>query len=114
MRLRFLAGAALAAAAVAGVAALTASAAGPAPPLVIGEPGIPVAGGAHVVTIAGPSASSTRLWLVRDRDGTTSRKRVLPGKRGGPGVTCNGAVRSRSMPCRRTDGGCTCSSSRRA
>jgi hypothetical protein len=92
MRLRFLSGAALAAAAVAGVAALTASAAGPAPPLVIGEPGIPVAGGAHVVTIAGPSASSTRLWLVRDRDGTTIRKRVLPGKLGVPGVTFNGVA----------------------
>ena len=92
MRLRFLSGAALAAAAVAGVAALTASAAGPAPPLVIGEPGIPVAGGAHVVTIAGPSASSTRLSLVRDRDGTTIRKRVLPGKLGVPGVTFNGVA----------------------
>jgi hypothetical protein len=92
MRLRFLSGAALAAAAVAGVVALTASAAGPAPPLVIGEPGIPVAGGAHVVTIAGPSASSTRLWLVRDRDGTTIRKRVLPGKLGVPGVTFNGVA----------------------
>ena len=92
MRLRFLSGAALAAAAVAGVAALTASAAGPAPPLVIGEPGIPVAGGAHVVTIAGPRASSTRLWLVRDRDGTTIRKRVLPGKLGVPGVTFNGVA----------------------
>jgi hypothetical protein len=92
MRLRFLSGAALAAAAVAGVTALTASAAGPAPPLVIGEPGIPVAGGAHVVTIAGPSASSTRLWLVRDRDGTTIRKRVLPGKLGVPGVTFNGVA----------------------
>ena len=92
MRLRFLSGAALAPAAVAGVTALTASAAGPAPPLVIGEPGIPVAGGAHVVTIAGPSASSTRLWLVRDRDGTTIRKRVLPGKLGVPGVTFNGVA----------------------
>jgi hypothetical protein len=92
MRLRFLSGATLAAAAVAGVAALTASAAGPAPPLVIGEPGIPVAGGAHVVTIAGPSASSTRLWLVRNRDGTTIRKRVLTGKLGVPGVTFNGVA----------------------
>jgi hypothetical protein len=92
MRLRFLSGAALAGAAFAGVAALTASAAGPAPPLVIGEPGIPVAGGAHVVTIAGPSPSSTRLWLVRDRDGATIRKRVLSGKLGVPGVTFNGVA----------------------
>ena len=92
MRLRFLSGAALAAAAVAGVAALTASAAGPAPPQVIGQPGIPGARGAHVVTIAGPSASSTRLWLVRNRDGTTIRKRVLPGKLGVPGVTFNGVA----------------------
>ena len=90
MRIRFLAGAALAGATVAGVLALTASAAGPAPPLVIGEPGIPVAGGAHVVAISGPNASTTRVWLVRDRDGTTIRKRVLTGKLGIPGVTFNG------------------------
>ena len=90
MRLRSFAGAALVGAAVAGVAALTASAAGPAPQVLQGEPGIPVAGGAHVVTIAGPSASSTRVWLVRDGDGKTIRERVLPGKLGVPAVTFNG------------------------
>jgi hypothetical protein len=68
----------------------TASAAGPAPPLVIGEPGIPVAGGMHVVTVSGPNASSTRVWLVRDRDGKTVRQRVLSGKLGVPGITFNG------------------------
>jgi hypothetical protein len=89
MRTRFIACAALVASAVLPAAA---SAAGPAPPLVIGEPGIPVAGGAHVVTIAGPSATSTRVWLVRDRDGTTIRQRVVSGKLGVPGVTFNGVA----------------------
>ena len=65
---------------------------GPAPPPVMGEPGIPVAGGAHVVTIAGPNASSTRVWLVRDRGGKMIRKRVLTGKLGVPAVTFNGVA----------------------
>jgi len=90
MRIRRLSGAALVAATVAGALALTASAAGPAPPLVLGEPGIPVAGGMHVVTVSGPSASSTRVWLVRDRDGKTVRRHVLSGKLGVPGITFNG------------------------
>ncbi|HEY7179355.1 MAG TPA: hypothetical protein VH305_09285 [Gaiella sp.] len=90
MRIRFLAVAALVGATAAGVAALAAAAAGPAPPILVGEPGIPVAGGAHLVAIAGPSASSTRLWLVRDRDGATIRKRVIPGKLGVPAVTFEG------------------------
>ncbi len=90
MRIRRLSGAALVGATVAGAVALTASAAGPAPPLVIGEPGIPVAGGMHVVTVSGPNASSTRVWLVRDRDGKTVRRRVLAGKLGVPGITFNG------------------------
>ena len=89
MRLRFLAGAALLGATVAGVLALTASAAGPAPPVIFGEPGIPVAGGAHVVAVAGPKASSTRVWLVNDRNGKTIRKSVA-GKLGVPAVTFNG------------------------
>jgi hypothetical protein len=59
---------------------------------VIGEPGIAVAGGAHVVTIAGTNASSTRVRLVRDRDGTTIRQRVLSGELGVPGVTFSGAA----------------------
>ncbi len=90
MRIRRLSGAALVGATVAGAVALTASAAGPAPPLVLGEPGIPVAGGMHVVTVSGPSASSTRVWLVRDRDGKTVRRHVLSGKLGVPGITFNG------------------------
>jgi hypothetical protein len=88
---RFLAVSVLAAT-VAGVAALTASAAGPAPQVLQGEPGIPVAGRAHVVTVAGPNAFSTRVWLVRDRDGKTIRKRVITGKLGVPAVTFNGVA----------------------
>jgi len=89
MRLRFAAGvAALASAALAAAA----TAAGPAPQVLQGEPGIPVAGGAHVVAISGPNASSTRVWLVRDRDGKTIRKRVLTGKLGVPAVTFNGVA----------------------
>jgi hypothetical protein len=89
MRLRFAAGvAALASAALAAAA----TAAGPAPQVLQGEPGIPVAGEAHVVTIAGPNASSTRVLLVRDRDGKTIRKRVLTGKLGVPAVTFNGVA----------------------
>ena len=74
------------------VLAAVASAAGPAPPPVIGEPGIAVAGGAHIVTIAGPNRSSTRVWLVRNRDGKTIRKGVLAGTLGVPGVTFNGVA----------------------
>ena len=89
MRLRCAIGlAALAGAALAGAAA----AAGPAPQVLHGEPGIPVAGGAHVVTIAGPNASSTRIWLVRDRDGKTIRNGVLTGMLGVPAVTFNGVA----------------------
>ena len=89
MRTRLVACAALVASAA---LAAVASAAGPAPPPVMGEPGVPVAGGAHVVTIAGANASSTRVRLVRDRDGTTIRQRVLTGKLGVPAVTFNGVA----------------------
>ena len=87
MRTRLVACAAVAASAA---LAAVAAAAGPAPPLVIGEPGIQVAGGMHVVTVSGPNASSTRVWLVRDRDGKTVRQRVLAGKLGVPGISFNG------------------------
>jgi hypothetical protein len=87
MRLRFAIGlAALTSAALAGAV----SAAGPAPQVLQGAPGIPVAGRAHVVAIAGPTAATTRLWLVRDRDGATIRKRVVAGKLGVPAVTFDG------------------------
>ncbi len=72
------------------VLAGVASAAGPAPPLVQGTPGIAVAGDMHAVTVAGTSTSTTRVWLVRDRDGKTVRERVLPGKLGVPAVTFSG------------------------
>ena len=89
MTLRFAAGlAALTSMALTGAAA----AAGPAPQVLQGEPGIPVSGAAHIVAIAGPNASSTRVWLVRDRDGKTIRKRVLTGKLGVPAVTFNGVA----------------------
>ncbi|HEY1317072.1 MAG TPA: hypothetical protein VGF10_07645 [Gaiella sp.] len=92
MRTRFLACAVLVGSTVVGVAALTASAAGPAPQVLQGEPGIPVAGGAHVVAVAGPNASSTRVWLVNDRSGKTIRKSVVAGKLGVPAVTFNGVA----------------------
>lgn len=72
--------------------AAVASAAGPAPQVLQGEPGIDVAGGAHVVAIAGPSASTTRVWLVRNSDGKTIRQRVVSGKLGVPAVTFNGVA----------------------
>lgn len=90
MRMRVFAGAALASAAAAGATALAVSAAGPAPNVLQGEPGIPVAGGMHVVTVAGPAPATTRVWLVRDRDGKTVRERVLQRKLGVPAITFTG------------------------
>jgi hypothetical protein len=89
MRTRLVACAALVATAA---LAASASAAGPAPQVLQGEPGIGVAGGAHVVAIAGPSPTTTRVWLVRNRDGKTVRARVLSGKLGVPAVTFNGVA----------------------
>jgi len=45
-----------------------------------------------VVAIAGPSPATTRIWLVRNRDGEQVRSRVLPGKLGVPAVTFNGVA----------------------
>jgi hypothetical protein len=90
MTKRWFTRAALASAAAVGATALGAQAAGPAPPVLQGEPGISVAGGMHVVALAGPQTSSTRLWLVRNRDGKTLRARVLQGKLGVPAVTFEG------------------------
>ena len=84
MRTRLVACAALVAAAALAAAA---SAAGPAPQVLQGEPGIGVAAGAHVVAIAGPSPTTTRVSLVRNRAGKTVRARVLTGKLGVPTVT---------------------------
>ncbi len=89
MRTRLVACAALVAAAALAAAA---SAAGPAPQVLQGEPGIGVAAGAHVVAIAGPSPTTTRVSLVRNRDGKTVRARVLTGKLGVPTVTFNGVA----------------------
>lgn len=77
-------------AALAGVLAGAASAAGPAPGVLQGEPGIEVAGGMHVVALAGPRAATTRLWLVRNRDGETVRERVVRGTLGVAAITFGG------------------------
>jgi hypothetical protein len=74
------------------VLAATASAAGPAPAVLQGQPGISVTRGMHVVAVAGPSPSTTRVWLVRDRDGETIRERVLSGTLGVPAITFGGLV----------------------
>ena len=89
---------------LAGIAALvvgaTATAGGPSPGVMLGAPGIAVAGGAHV--IATPSeAGTTLVSLVRDRDGKRLRARMLPGKLGIPMVTIPGAVEGTSSNGRR-------------
>jgi hypothetical protein len=83
---------------IAGAACLAlagaATAAGPVPPVLNGAPGIAVAGGAHVVAVAKPEpgGGATQLRLVRDRDGTVLRTRVLPANVGVPTVTFSGLV----------------------
>lgn len=69
-----------------------ATAAGPVPPVMNGAPGIAVAGGAHVVAVAKRGGGATQLRLVRDRDGTVLRTRVLPANVGVPMVTFSGLV----------------------
>lgn len=78
-------------ASVAGATALAAAAAGPAPAVMQGAPGIQVAGGAHVVTVA-KANGTTRVSLVRDTDGKVLRSRVLQGKLGVPMITFAGLV----------------------
>jgi hypothetical protein len=81
---------------VAGAACLaltgTATAAGPVPPVMNGGPGIAVAGGAHVVAVAKRGGGSTQLRLVRNRDRTVLRTRVLPANVGVPMVTFAGLL----------------------
>jgi hypothetical protein len=86
------AGLVAACAAAAGAGALGALAAGPAPVVLQGEPGVAVAGAAHVIAVAGPSASTTRVWLVRNHDNKRLRSDVLPGKLGVPMITFSGLV----------------------
>lgn len=69
-----------------------ATAAGPVPPVLHGAPGIAVAGGAHVVAVAKRGGGATQLRLVRDRDGTVLRTRVIPVHIGVPRVTFSGLV----------------------
>jgi len=69
-----------------------ATAAGPVPPVTNGPPGIAVAGDAHVVAVATRGGGATQLRLVRDRDGTVLRTRVLPANVGVPTVTFAGLV----------------------
>jgi hypothetical protein len=74
-----------------GATGLTATAAGPAPAVMQGAPGIQVAGGAHVVATA-KASGTTRVELVRDRDGKVLRSRVLEGRLGVPMITFSGLV----------------------
>jgi hypothetical protein len=73
------------------VAAGTATAAGPAPQVLRGAPGIAVAGAAHVVAHA-QGTTSTRVVLVRDRDGKELASRVLRGPLGVPAITFGGSL----------------------
>ena len=84
MKMRF-ALAALAGLVVAGAA----TAAGPAPQVLRGSPGIAVAGAAHVVAHA-QGAATTRVALVRDRDGKVLASRVLRAPLGVPAITFDG------------------------
>lgn len=72
--------------------AAVADAAGPVPPVMNGGPGIAVAGGSHVVAVAKPGGGATQLRLVRDRDRTVMRTRVLPANVGVPMITFSGLV----------------------
>jgi hypothetical protein len=85
MKTRFVI-AALAGLVVAGAAA----AAGPAPVVLRGAPGIAVAGSAHVVASGREGASTTRVSLVRDRDGKVLASRVLRAPLGVPAITFDG------------------------
>jgi len=76
---------------VVGATSLAAAAAGPAPAVMQGAPGIQVAGGAHVVATA-KANGTTRVQLVRDRDGKVLRSRMLEGRLGVPMVTFSGLV----------------------
>ena len=86
MKMRFTL-AALAGLVVAGAA----TAAGPAPQVVRGAPGIAVAGAAHVVAHAQGTAT-TRVVLVRDRDGKELASRVLRGPLGVPAITFDSSL----------------------
>ena len=91
-----------AAVAVAGFAlAAAATAAGPAPVVLQGEPGIAVAGGAHVVANVQRRAATTQVSLVRDRDAKVLSKRELPGRLGVPTITFEGLVEGTSEQGRR-------------
>jgi hypothetical protein len=85
MKTRF-AVAALAGLVVAGAA----TAAGPAPTVLRGAPGIAVAGSAHVVALGRQGVSTTRVSLVRDRDGKVLESRVLRAPLGIPAITFDG------------------------
>jgi hypothetical protein len=57
-----------------------------------GQPGIPVAGGAHVVARVQRNAATTHVSLVRDRDAKVVAERELPLRLGVPTVTFAGLV----------------------
>lgn len=73
-------------------AAASLPAAGPAPDVLHGEPGITVAGGAHVVAASRRHATTTQVSRVRDRDGKVVAGRELPGRLGVPTITFGGLV----------------------
>ena len=83
---------AVAAAIAAAATAVSGSAAGPAPIVLQGEPGIAVAGGAHVVANVQRKAGTTRISLVRDRDARVLSTRELLGRLGVPTITFDGLV----------------------
>lgn len=83
--------AAAASAVAVGATAIAAVAGGPAPGVMNGAPGIAVAGGAHVTaTVQGNG--TTRVELVRDRDGKTLRARTIPARLGVPLITFSGVA----------------------
>jgi hypothetical protein len=67
-------------------------AAGPAPVVLQGQPGIAVAGGAHVVAGVRRNAGTTQVSLVRDRDAKVLSTRELRGRLGVPTITFAGLV----------------------
>jgi hypothetical protein len=74
------------------VLAGAATAAGPAPDVLRGTPGIAVAGGAHVVATGRSGVATTRVSLVRDRDGKVLASRTLQAPLGVPAITFDGRL----------------------
>jgi hypothetical protein len=69
-----------------------ATAAGPAPDVLRGTPGIAVAGTAHVIARSQQGGPTTRVSLVRDRDGKVVASHTLPVAVGVPRITFDGSL----------------------